>query len=239
MPPEGIKLISHSEMLTFEEIFEIAKVAVDLGIDKIRITGGEPLVRKGLTVLIKMLSQINGLNDIGLTTNGTLLPLYSKSLFDAGLKRINISLDTMDSQKYRDITQGGNINDVLRGIDTAISTGFNPIKINCVVRKDSNEKDAVEVKKFVQTKGIDVRFIHLMNLNNGQFSIVEGGSGGDCKVCNRLRLTSDGKIKPCLFNNIEFDIKKLGIENAFKQAVEYKPLNGTINDINNFYNIGG
>ncbi len=239
MPEEGVKSLRHDEILTLEEIYEFARIAVANGINKIRITGGEPLVRKNIIHLIKLLSEINGLNDLSLTTNGTFLEEYAKPLSDAGLKRVNISLDTIDPIRYKEITRGGDIGKVLNGISAAKEAGLLPIKINCVVNKSSSEPDAVSVKKFCETHGIQVRFIHQMNLETGEYSVVEGGTGGDCSSCNKLRLSSDGYLRPCLFNDISFNIRKLGFEKALLSAIEMKPPCGTNSLENSFYSIGG
>jgi len=239
MPEEGVKLLGHSDIITFEEILEVIKEAIKLGINKIRITGGEPLIRKGIINLVSMIAEIKGIDDLSLTTNGVLLEDYAIPLYNAGLKRINISLDTLDTEKYKSITRGGDINKVLKGIEKAKETGFIPIKINCVIKKSSDEKDAQMVAEFCKKNNLFIRYIHTMNLKNGVFTTVEGGSGGDCINCNRLRLTANGKIKPCLFNDIEFDIRQSGIKKALKEALTNKPEYGTHNDINRFYNIGG
>jgi cyclic pyranopterin phosphate synthase len=239
MPEEGVRQLKHEDILSFEEIAEITEKAVNFGIDKIRITGGEPLVRKGIVSLIKLISAIEGVNDLSLTTNGLLLEEFAKSIFDAGLKRINISLDTVDEQKYFDLTRGGDLKKVLRGIEKAKEIGFSPIKVNCVVKTNSDDADADKVREYCEKNQLQIRYIHQMDLENGHFSVVDGGSGGDCLICNRLRLTADGKIRPCLFNDIEFDVRKLGIEEALKQAVLAKPECGSVNMNSKFYNIGG
>jgi len=136
-------------------------------------------------------------------------------------------------------TRGGNIKYVFEGIEAAKKAGLSPIKINCVVMNSSQEKDAKEVAGFCEENDLKVRFIHQMNLSTGEFSIVEGGDGGNCVKCNRLRLTANGKIKPCLFNDLEFDVRELGIEEAYNQAVLNKPKSGTYNKSGEFYNIGG
>lgn len=239
MPEEGVKLISHNEILNFEEITDFVKVAVSMGIDKVRLTGGEPLVRRGITGLVGMISSIEGIKDLSMTTNGTLLKKYAGELAAAGLHRVNVSLDTLDPAKYHFITRGGNLRDVLEGIDAAIAAGLTPLKINCVVKVSSGEQDAVAVARYGHEKGLDVRFIRQMDLEGGEFSIVEGGEGGNCAACNRLRLTSNGKVKPCLFNDLEYDVRELGAERALKLAVENKPACGSSNITGRFYNIGG
>ncbi len=239
MPAEGIKLLSHNDILSFEKILEVVKEAVVLGIDKVRITGGEPLVRKGVVGLVMKIAGISGIRDMGLTTNGILLEEFAPSLANAGLHRINISLDTIDPVKFATVTRGGDIHQVFRGIEAAKKAGLSPVKINCVVKNSSLEEDALQVREFCLKNGLEVRFIHEMDLERGCFTVVEGGKGGDCHSCNRLRLTPDGKIKPCLFDDLEFDIRILGIKEALKQAVKMKPKQGSVNSLNKFHNIGG
>lgn len=239
MPEEGIKLFRHEEMLTFNEITGFTRTAVANGVTKVRLTGGEPLVRRGITALVRMISEITGIEDLSMTTNGTLLKLFARELKSSGMQRVNISLDTIDPEKFKIITRSGNINDVFEGIDAARSAGLFPLKINCVVNNSKDEEDAKEVTRFCKDNDLEIRYIRQMDLVRGHFSVVEGGSGGDCSSCNRLRLTSNGKLKPCLFNNIEFDIRELGFEKAFKFAADMKPECGSINETNSFYNIGG
>ena len=238
MPEGGVKLINHSDILTFEEIYEFTKIAVNYGINKVRITGGEPLIRKNIVELVRLLSQIKELQDLSLTTNALLLKEFAKPLFEAGLKRVNISLDTLNSNKFKDITRGGDITKVLEGISTAKEAGLSPIKINCVIEKSQNEPEAKRVKEYCDANGLIVRFIHQMNLKTGEFSVVEGGTGGDCKICNKLRLSSDGYLRPCLFNDIKFNIRELGAEKAIQMAIENKPKCGTYSS-NQFNSIGG
>ncbi len=239
MPETGVKLLDHKDIITFEEIVEVVKYSVGMGIDKIRITGGEPLVRRGIVDLVKMIAEIPGVKDFGLTTNGIYLKKYAKGLKDAGLKRVNVSLDTLDPKKYKEITRLGNIQDVLDGIEEARNVGLTPVKINCVIKKSSQEHDAVEVASYCKEHDLKIRYIKQMQLNLGHFSVVEGGEGGDCKICNRLRLTANGKIKPCLFNNNEYSIRELGIEGALNKALKLKPECGSVNTEGEFYNIGG
>jgi len=239
MPPEGVELIHHKEILSFEEIREIVSYCAELGVNKVRITGGEPLVRRGIVDLVKMLSEIKGIDDLSMTTNGALLDQFAVPLAAAGLKRVNISLDTLNPGNYRHITGVGDIRNVLAGIEAAVEAGLTPIKINCVIKSSRDEPDAREVEAFCIEKGLQVRFIKEMNLKTGAFSTVIGGDGGNCKSCNRLRLTANGKIKPCLFSDLEFDVRELGIEQAILRAIGRKPESGTENKINSFSNIGG
>jgi GTP 3',8-cyclase len=239
MPEEGIRLFNHSEILTYNEIAGFTKVAASNGVTKVRITGGEPLVRKGISALVRMLSDIEGITDLSMTTNGTLLKQFAGELKAAGLKRVNISLDTIDPVKFKEITRNGNLNDVFEGITAAIDAGLSPVKINCVISKSKEEEEAKGVTKYCKDNNLEIRYIRQMDLVRGHFSVVEGGTGGNCELCNRLRLTSNGKLKPCLFSNLEFDIRELGYERAIQMAVEAKPECGTQNDTGSFYNIGG
>ena len=239
MPEEGIQLFRHDEILSFDEIAGFTKVAVSNGVTKVRLTGGEPLVRKGVTTLVSMISEIKGIDDLSMTTNGTLLKQYARELRNAGLHRVNISLDTIDAEKFRIVTRTGNIEDVFEGIHAAKDAGLLPVKINCVIKDSREEEEARAVAGFCKDNDLEIRYIRQMDLVRGHFSVVDGGTGGDCSLCNRLRLTSNGKLKPCLFNNIEFDIRELGFEKAIHQAAESKPECGSRNETGSFYNIGG
>ncbi|MCB0806024.1 MAG: radical SAM protein [Bacteroidales bacterium] len=239
MPECGIKLMDHRDILSFEEIERIARYGVANGIEKIRITGGEPLVRRGIVDLVKMLSQIKGIRDLAMTTNGTLLDQFAQPLKQAGLQRVNISLDTVDPFSYREITRSGDLSSAIRGIEAAREAGLSPIRINCVVHQSAMEKDAQGVARYCLQNNLQVRFIRKMDLEHGVFSRVIGGEGGNCAACNRIRLTANGKLKPCLFSNLEFDIRELGVEEAFARAIGLKPESGTVNKLNRFSNIGG
>ena len=239
MPEEGVNLMHHHDILTFEEITEVVKVAVGLGVDKFRITGGEPLVRKDIVTLIAMIAAVRGVKDLSMTTNGIFLEEFALPLKVAGLSRVNISLDTTNEDKFKTITRGGDLNRVLKGIEAARKAGLEPIKINCVVYNSSSEENAQQVKEFCRINKLQVRFIHQMNLETGEFSVVEGGEGGNCQLCNRLRLTANGMVKPCLFDEEEFSVRKMGAERALLEALNIKPLNGCLNTKGSFYNIGG
>jgi cyclic pyranopterin phosphate synthase len=239
MPEDGVTMLKHEDILSFNEIVDFVHVAAHMGITKVRITGGEPLVRKGIVSLIAMIANVDGITDLAMTTNAVLLKQFAQPLFDAGLKRVNISLDTLNPKKFKEITRGGSIDYVIEGIQTAKEVGFSPIKINCVIKESSNEPDALEVKQFAEANGLQVRFIPLMDLNNGIHGIVEGGEGGDCTRCNRLRLTANGMVKPCLFSDIGYNIREIGAREALLKAVEVKPECGGISMKSEFYNIGG
>ncbi len=239
MPENDPVLLRHEDMLRFEEIQQVVAVAVSLGITKIRLTGGEPLVRKDIVDLVTMIAAVPGIKDLAMTTNAIRLEKFAKQLANVGLQRVNISLDTIDADKFRMITRGGDLNKVLRGIEAAREAGLYPIKLNCVVKQNSNNHDAEAVRIYGEKHGLQVRFIHEMDLKSGHFEVVQGGTGGDCKRCNRLRLTSNGKIKPCLFSDLEFDVRQLGIQKAIEMALIQKPEKGMVNMVNCFHNIGG
>ncbi len=226
MPAEGIQLIPRERILSSEEIVEITRIAVGMGVTKVRITGGEPLVRHRIVELVEQIAHIDGIKDFGMTSNAIALPQFAKPLFDAGLHRLNISLDTVDPQRFRELTRCGELADAVAGIDAAIDAGFDPIKLNCVIQESSDEPDARGVTAFGAERGLQVRYIRKMNLATGEFWQVEGGDGGKCSTCSRLRLSSDGKLYPCLFSDLSYDVRELGIEQAIQLALDGKPQSG-------------
>lgn len=269
MPEEGIKKKAHEDILSLEEIENIARAAVDIGIRKIRLTGGEPLVRKGILKLVKNLAQIKGLEDLCITTNGTLLGKYAQELREAGLQRINISLDSLNKDKYKSITRGGSLAEVFEGIAAAKAAGFAPIKMNVVLIKGFNDEEINDFVKLTFDEKIEVRFIELMPLgevhrwdsaryvsneevlrqvpeliplpeNNhggvgkmyklsegkGLIGLISPISSHFCGECNRIRVTSDGKIKPCLHSNAEINIKnanKEELKELLRRGINAKP----------------
>ncbi|MCB8994144.1 MAG: radical SAM protein [Bacteroidales bacterium] len=239
MPEEGIPLLRHKNILSFEEITDFVRTAVSTGITKVRLTGGEPLVRKGIVELVEMLGQIPGIEDLSMTTNGILLKKYAHDLKKAGLMRVNISLDTLDPERFREITRLGDVQDVLGGIEAALDAGLKPVKLNCVIKKNRLEPDALLVARYAEDKNIQVRYIREMDLDNGIFYEVDGGEGGKCNTCNRLRLTANGDLNPCLFDKASYNIREMGALNALSEAVKNKPACGTLNRKGKFYNIGG
>ena len=253
MPEDGIAQKVASEILSFEEIIRITKLCTTIGISKVKISGGEPLVRKGVFKLLESLINLPDIKDVSLTTNGTLLTKYIKGLKNTGLKRINISIDTLDAQKFRYISRTGNLRDVLSGIDSAIEDGFF-VKLNIVMMKGINDNEIMEFAKFAREKKLVIRFIELMpmadnrllsrdfymsceavknrlqslgslkpvyakSFGNGpaEYYQIEGSllvvgfiSPISCKFClrcNRLRLTSSGRLMPCLASEDGFDLK--------------------------------
>jgi len=167
MPEEGIKSLRHEDILRFEDILKIVKVAASLGINKIRYTGGEPLVMKDIDKLIYETSRIQGIEDIAITTNGILLSDMAEDLKKAGLKRVNISLDTLDKDKFRSITRIGNLDKVLEGIDKCLTLGLKPVKINTVLMRGINDTEFVDFLNLAKEKPVEIRFIELMPIGEG------------------------------------------------------------------------
>jgi len=249
MPSEGVPQMPHSEILSYEEIQTVAQAAAELGVNKIRLTGGEPLVRVQLPELVRMLSQIKGIGELSLTTNGVLLKKYALELKQAGLTRVNVSLDTLKPDKFQYITRLGKLDAVLEGIEAAREAGLEPIKINTVVMRGINDDEVLDFARMTYEDGWHVRFIELMpfksvvefvpstelrkqiNLlgklepcrsltGNGpaEYYRLAGAKGtigfisplsetSFCSRCNRIRLTSDGKLRPCLLGEEEVDLK--------------------------------
>lgn len=231
MPAEGVTLVRREDILSFEEIHSLVVKAVELGVDKVRLTGGEPLVRHGIVGLVRRLAGIQGIADFAMTSNGVLLKDYAVSLRESGLRRLNISLDSMDAERFRCMTRIGDLRQVLEGIDAALKAGFDCIKLNCVVERSGDEPDARGVAEYARGKGLEVRFIRRMDLKNGLFWPISGGGGGHCGSCSRLRVSSDGRIFPCLFSNISYSIREHGVEGALCRAVENKPETGLRSDV--------
>ncbi len=283
MPPEGVEWKSWEDILTFEEIERFASIAVKHGIGKIRLTGGEPLVRKGLVDHVRRLKAITGLESIALTTNAILLPKYAEQLRDAGLSRVNISLDSLDADVYEKMTRGGRLQDALDGLDAALAVGFKPVKLNVVVVR-SLEQDLAAFAKLANERPIHVRFIEYMPVGEavavgarghqgawteadhmpadeiiegldralaaqglGPLEAVHKGDGPEgwgparyftlpgavgtvgvisplsrhfCGECNRLRLTADGRVRPCLFSDTEFDARNVLREGTDQEVSE-------------------
>lgn len=233
-----INFIKVDHILSFEEIYAFTLKAVEFGITKVRITGGEPLVRKNIVELVRMLASIKGIKDLAMTTNGILLVDFALALKEAGLKRLNVSLDSVNPEKYRQITCGGDVSKVLKGLDEAKKVGFSSIKINCVIKESPDETDAEGVTSYCKDNGFVIRYIRQMNIKEGKFWPVIGGEGGKCESCSRLRLSSDGKLYPCLFSDKVFSIKELGIEKAIMEAIKHKPRAGDSAG-NEFHTLGG
>jgi cyclic pyranopterin phosphate synthase len=229
MPEEGIALKSHNDILRLEQIAEVVRAAATLGISKIKLTGGEPLVRRNIESLVAMIAAIPGIADFGMTTNGSLLtPETARRLKSAGLGRVNISLDTLDPARFSAITRGGDVNDVLRGIDAAIGARLLPVKINMVVFDDTSAEDIAAMRAYCDAKGLRLQTIAHFSLDNRE----NHGTGATdkpppCAGCNRLRLTADGYLKPCLFSDHEIKVDFSDIPRSIRAAVGAKPEKGT------------
>lgn len=239
MPEKGICKADPEDLLSFEEIADIVRTGTEFGITKLRITGGEPLVRRDLPYLVALLASIPEITDLSMTTNAVLMEQYAARLKDAGLQRANISLDTLDPEKFREITRGGDLQKVLRGIKKCREVGLHPIKLNMVMTESTTEEDIRELREYASKNGFGLRFIREMDREKGLFWPVEGGDGGHCGLCNRLRLSSDGFIWPCLFNSRKYSISELGAKEAFRLAIENKPRNGEGSALKKMYSIGG
>lgn len=281
MPQEGIELQSHQSIMRYEEIIDVVKAATKIGVNKIRLTGGEPLVRPGFIEFVAMLREIDEIDEISMTTNGYLLSKHAKALKEAGLNRVNISLDTLNPQLFRKITRIGDFEKVWQGILAAEEAGLSPVKINAVVIRGINDSEILDFALLTQKYPWHIRFIELMPVNNqkpwgpdfpsaseGYFSthemmeklqeldlkIADGWIGNGpaklyqikdgkglvgfispldeqhfCKTCNRLRLTSDGFLRPCLMSDLEIpvlDTVRSGgdIDSLVRKSIELKPM---------------
>jgi len=253
MPEEGIELIPHGELLTFEEIIRVVQLFARSGISKVRLTGGEPLVRKGIVDLVRRLRRIWGIHDLSLTTNGVLLDSFAQPLFAAGLRRINISLDSLRPERFHHITRRDTFHRVWAGIEKSLELGFHPVKLNVVAIRGLNDDEIVDLARLTMKRPVHVRFIEYMPSGDGrawkrgdvitieqireeierlgplseenpessdgpatmyrwkgargQIGLISPVSCHFCEQCNRLRLTSDGKLRPCLFSDEEVDLK--------------------------------
>lgn len=239
MPSEHIGKSGSQEVLSLKEIAGIVRTLAPYGITKIRLTGGEPLIRPGIEELVQMITDIEGIREVAMTTNGQRLAGMAGTLAQNGLKRVNISLDTLDPVRYRELTRGGSIQKVLKGIDASLEAGLIPVKINCVLTPETTPGEIEDLREFCEARELKLRFIRQMDLQRGKFWKVEGGQGGHCTACNRMRLTVDGRFIPCLFSEKEYSISDHGILGAFEKALAHKPWKGKANTRSTFYRIGG
>jgi len=272
-------MVSHDEILSYEEIISVVEAGVDAGIKKVRLTGGEPLVRRGICNLISSLSRMPGIEELSLTTNGVILEKMAKPLKEAGLSRINISLDSLNPATFTRITGRDHCQDVKNGINAALAAGFDLVKINIVAMAGINEHEFVDFARLSLDRPLSVRFIEYMPIGNyvkwapensistdtirskiekqvaplvrlengtptdgpaqrfafsgavGEVGFINAMSGHFCEKCNRMRLTADGKLRPCLFSDHEIDLKsvlrkggtKKDLDRLFLKAIEEKP----------------
>ncbi|PRX30457.1 cyclic pyranopterin monophosphate synthase subunit MoaA [Orenia metallireducens] len=216
MPSGGVKRMGRSKVLTSEEIVRLAREFVALGIKKVRITGGEPLLRPGIVDLIKSIAKIDGLEDLALTTNGLLLKEYGAKLKEAGLRRVNVSIDTLDPVKYRYITRGGDLNLVLAGLEEADRVGLTPVKLNVVLMKDFNEDEIQYFVNLTKEKEIDVRFIELMPIGEmvaWSYSRLVSNRLVLDKVKGLERVASKDKSSPAVYYKLPQGKGKVGLIN--------------------------
>lgn len=241
MPEEGVPPRSHYDILSYEKIVTVAREAIGLGIKKIRLTGGEPLVRKGVLSLVEQLKQLPGLAELTLTTNGVLLETMAQPLKEAGIDRLNISLDTLVPSKYRELTRCGDIRRVLRGIDAVIRAGFRDTKINMVVIPGFNKDEVENMRAFCLEKGFSLQRINHYSLFD--IESIDRDYAAErplkCSRCNRIRLTADGKLKPCLFSNLEVPLDFDHLRESLVEAIQSKPESGTCNSSRPNWQIGG
>lgn len=239
MPAEGIPLKKHKEIMSFEDIVKTAEAAAALGIKKIRLTGGEPLVRKGIVDLVEMLSRIEGIEHLAMTTNGFYLDTMAKPLRQAGLNSVNISLDTLNPERYRKITRVGEISSVLKGIEAAKEAGFDKIKINMVVMNDTSDEEIRELRAFCGDRGLILQMINHYELSQEKVNAYTYDRPPKCSVCNRIRLTADGFLKPCLHSNQEIPLNMEDLQESIKKAILDKPANGQVCTNRSMVEIGG
>lgn len=238
MPAEGVPLKHHKDMLSFEDITEVTRAAVQLGITKVRLTGGEPLVRRDIVTLVRMLADIEGLEHLAMTTNGSLLHRYAVPLRDAGLHSLNISVDTLDPERYRTITRVGDLDAALRGVDAAIAAGF-PIKINMVVGDDTSDREVREMEAFCERKGLRLQLINHYSLDGAKRDDYEFSRPPKCDSCNRIRLLADGTLKPCLHTNNEMKVDLEHVQASLMQTILAKPRRGAACTNRSMMEIGG
>ena len=229
MPGAPFVYKSHSDILSYEQIESLVKVSAKMGITKVRLTGGEPLVRKDIEQLVAKLAVIEGIDEVCMTTNGSLLAAMAVKLKRSGLARVNISVDSLDADRYRKITRGGDLHQVIAGVDAAIKAKFAPVKINMVILDDTTEKEIETMNAFCGQRGLQLQKIM-------QFSLYDRGDLSrrfhtqrppKCSRCDRLRLTADGFLKPCLFSDSEVRVNFDDIAESVLEAVAKKPENGS------------
>ena len=267
MPAEGVCKREHSEMLSFEELTEIVRTAVSLGVSKVRLTGGEPLVRRSIVDLCRSLRTIDGLDELTMTTNGALLPQYAAELKQAGVDRLNISLDTLNEDKFASLTRGGSLADTLAGLDAAWNAGFRGTKLNAVLLGGVNADEIPALAQLAQDGKYEVRFIELMPIGEcadwprerflsadavlhalpelqrlqnegvaeryrmpgwkGKIGLIRPMSHRFCADCDRIRVTADGRLKPCLHSAQEIPLRGLhgeNLERALREGMFGKPV---------------
>ena len=287
MDEDGVKKREHHDILSIEELTDIAEAAYKLGIKKTRLTGGEPLVRKGIVTLCENIRAVSPDIELSMTTNGSLLTEYAEKLKKAGLDRLNISLDTLDPDNFERITRTGRLDDVLDGIKAAREAGFSDIKLNAVLIGGINDADALGLIDLTKDNDITVRFIELMPLgvvsgwkkerfincsellprfpdaemegfdgvsrlyrpngHKGAVGLITPLSKSFCDRCNKIRVTADGKLKPCLHSDVEINLRGLSgddLSDAIRNGILLKPMKHSLGEYHsettrNMNEIGG
>lgn len=238
MPEEGVPVRRHEDFLSFEQITAVVRAAVRLGVTKVRLTGGEPLVKRGIVELVGMIRGVEGLRQLAMTTNGTLLTRYAAPLKAAGLDSLNISLDTLDAQRYRHLTRVGDIRLVLAGIDAAVAEHF-PVKINMVVLADTSAREIEELRRFCSERGLTLQLINHYDLTSEKRDQYHYDRPPRCEECNRIRLLADGTLKPCLHSDEEIPVDLADIEGSLLRTVARKPERGSVCTGRSMMEIGG
>lgn len=238
MPEEGVDLRHHTDFLSFEQITQVVRVGVGLGLTKIRLTGGEPLVKKGITDLVRMIAGVDGVRHVAMTTNGVLLQAMAAELKAAGLASVNISLDTLDPERYREITRVGSIEKALEGIEAARAQGF-PIKLNMVVLDETTIDEIESMRRFCLQKKIRLQLINHFSLNEEKYNNYTFDRPPKCENCNRIRLLADGQLKPCLHSDLEIPLDLDDIEGSLRRTILSKPERGSVCENRLMYEIGG
>jgi cyclic pyranopterin phosphate synthase len=238
MPAEGVPGRRHSDFLSLEQITDAARAAVRLGVRKIRLTGGEPLVKRGIVDLVRMLRGIDGLEHLAMTTNGTLLARHARELKEAGLDSLNVSLDTLDPGRYRELTRGGDIDRALEGLCAARAEGF-PVKVNMVVLEDTTAEEIARMREFCEASGALLQLINHYELAAGKKDDYRFDRPPSCTSCNRIRLMADGMLKPCLHSDAEIPLDFSRLEESLREAVLAKPARGGVCTRRAMSQIGG
>ncbi len=229
---------SNDDRLSAETIIRIVREAEAVGIRKVRLTGGEPLVRKDIVEIVAGIKECSHIEHLAMTTNAVLLPRYAERLRDAGLDTVNISLDSLDDNKYADLTRNGRLEHAMRGIEAARSVGFT-IKINMVVFNETGDSEVQAMQRFCDENGMALQLINHYDLTSTKFNRYRFDRPPNCLECNRIRLLADGCLKPCLHSNDEIPVDMENICESLERAVFAKPLYGTVCTNRSMVQIGG
>ncbi len=225
MPPEGVRLLAHSAILSYEQIALVVAAAGRLGFRKVRLTGGEPLARKGIAGLLSLLRPIPGIETLAMTTNGTLLAPLAAELKARGLDSVNISLDTLDPARYGELTRGGRLAEALEGVRAAVAVGL-PVKLNMVVLDDTSAAEQQRMRAFAAETGARLQLIARYRLDEPKRDDSRYDRPPPCGRCDRLRLLADGRLRPCLHGAATVQVDFGDIEGSIRAAVQAKPQHG-------------